>query len=238
MIDHEAHVRAAVQRAAAMGARADRPRDRCQPGGPTAAQMRGARDGFVGYPVASRGAEMQLRKAESGSGLDFLGYATVSERGYEMWDFFGPYTEIVTAGAGERTLATPNLDVPLVLGHDSMRRIARTTNDTLFLTEDDTGLRSAAPSLDPTDADVAYIAPKVHAGLIDEMSFRFLIVSGQWSQDYTEFRINEYDIHRGDVSIVGYGANPFTSAELRSKQPQRIDAAVRIPAGFDVAPRF
>jgi phage head maturation protease len=63
---------------------------------------------------------------------------------------------------------------------------------------------------------VAYIAPKIRAGLIDEMSFMFRIVRGQWSPDYMEYRIDEVDIDRGDVSIVGYGANPATSAELRS----------------------
>lgn len=32
----------------------------------------------------------------------------------------------------------------------------------------------------------------------------------------TEYRIDEYNIHRGDVAIVGYGANPYTSSELRT----------------------
>jgi L-ascorbate metabolism protein UlaG (beta-lactamase superfamily) len=47
------------------------------------------------------------------------------------------------------------------------------------------------------------------------MSFAFRIESGQWSPDYTEYRINRYDIHRGDVAIVGYGANPATTATMR-----------------------
>lgn len=159
---------------------------------------------------------LQLRAAdEGGSGLDFAGYATVYERGYEMWDFFGPYTEIVSAGAGAVSLERAGLDVPLVLQHDSLRRIARTTNGSLLLSEDDHGLLARAPELDPADADVAYIAPKIRAGLVDEMSFMFRIIRGQWSPDYMEYRIEEYDIHRGDVAIVGYGANPATEAALR-----------------------
>jgi phage head maturation protease len=134
-----------------------------------------------------------------------------------MWDYYGPYTEIVSAPAPARVASRgPDLDVPLVLSHDSLRRIARTTNGTLTLDENDSGLHANAPELDLRDADVAYIVPKLESKLIDEMSFMFTHRAGQWSPDYMEYRINKYDIHRGDVAIVGYGANPATSANLRA----------------------
>lgn len=152
--------------------------------------------------------------------LHFEGIASATERAYEMWDMFGPYNEIVSASAFDETLNRADLDVPLVLGHDQLRRIARTTNGSLALDMTSEGLRAVAPSLDPADADVAYIAPKMQAGLIDEMSFAFRIDSGRWSPDYTEFRIEKVDIHRGDVSIVGWGANPYTSGGLRSRSPK------------------
>jgi HK97 family phage prohead protease len=198
--------RAAQARGAAMGALADRPRDR------RCAEIRGA---LVESRAVTRH-PIEVRDASSGDGLNFTGYASVTEAPYEMYDFFGPYTEIVTAGAFAASLALPDLDVPLVLNHDSLRRIARTTNGSLTLAEDEVGLRADAPNLDPADADVAYIAPKLRSGLIDEMSFRFSIDSGIWSPDYTEFRINVANIQRGDVAIVGYGASPHTSAQLRS----------------------
>ena len=134
-----------------------------------------------------------------------------------MYDIFGPYTEIVSAGAASQTLARADLDVPLVLQHDQMRRIARTTNGTLLLSESSDGLHVEAPTLDMGDQDVAYIVPKLRAGLIDEMSFAFRIVRGQWSPDYSEYRIEEFDLHRGDVAIVGYGANPYTEAGTRQR---------------------
>ena len=143
-------------------------------------------------------------------GLRFRGYATVYESPYEMTDVFGPYSEVVSAGAAADTLNRGDLDVPFVLGHDQLRRIARTTNGTLTLTEDETGLLVEA-TLDPSDSDVAYIAPKLRAGLIDEMSFAFRITSGLWSPDYSEYRIDRFDLHRGDVAIVGFGANPHTA---------------------------
>jgi HK97 family phage prohead protease len=134
-----------------------------------------------------------------------------------MWDAFGEYEEIVHIGSFAESLARADLDVPLVIDHVSSRRIARTTVPAapLSLTEvttgDRTGLRVLAPALDRADPDVQYIVPKLRSGLIDEMSFRFLITSGRWSDDYTQFHIHAADIHRGDVSIVGYGASPHTA---------------------------
>lgn len=192
-----------------------------RPGQRRSAEFPGSR------PAGVVRAKITIRSAGSGS-LDFLGQASAYERGYEMYDWAGPYTEIVSCGAGGKCIKRNDLDTPLVLGHDSMRRIARTTNGSLSLSESDAGLDVSAPELDARDSDVSYIAPKIESGLIDEMSFRFGITSGQWSPDYTEYRINEYDIHRGDVSIVGYGANPFTSASLRGQGGARaVRGAVR-----------
>lgn len=197
-------IEAAAARAAGVAQRGDRPSQR------RSAERQGA------GAVVRATSRMEVRAKADADALTFHGVASVTERAYEMWDWYGPYTEIVSAGAFAETLARADLDVPLVLAHDSMRRIARTTNGTLTLAETDEGLDVLAPDLDPTDADVAYILPKLRAGLIDEMSFMFRIDAGQWSPDYTEYRIERVDLHRGDVAIVGYGANPFTSAGVRT----------------------
>lgn len=196
---------AALARREGVAQRADRPRQRRSAEAPEALARAAA-------PLT----RLELREAATEGHLTFDGIASATERGYEMWDFFGPYTEIISAGAFARTLARADLDVPLVLGHDQMRRIARTTTGTLQLEEITEGLHVLAPDLDPADVDVAYAAPKLRAGLYDEMSFAFRIVRGQWSPDYEEYRIDEVDLHRGDVAIVGYGANPYTSASLRA----------------------
>lgn len=202
---------ASQARAAAVVQRSHRPQQRrCSddPGAPGIATVRAA---------------LELRKTSDSSDLlEFRGTASVYERGYEMWDLFGPYTEVVSAGAAV-DLERVDLDVPLVLDHDSLRRIARTTNGSLTLTQDDEALHVHAPALDPADGDVAYIAPKIHSRLIDEMSFKFRIESGRWSPDYTEYRIDAFTIHRGDVAIVGYGANPWT-AEHTSLRAASSDA--------------
>lgn len=209
---------AAEERATKYRAPADRP-----------SQRRCAEEASSRPTAVVRAQKIEIRDAEGeGGGLHFTGFASVYNRGYEMWDWAGPYTEQVVSGAGAASLAREDLDVPLVLAHDSLRRIARTTNGSLTLEETEVdgveGLLADAPALDATDVDVAYIAPKLRAELVDEMSFRFMITAGTWSPDWMEFHIEEYDIHRGDVAIVGYGANPFTQgAGLRNQQMPKLE---------------
>lgn len=211
---------AAEARGGSVRAKADRPSQR------RCAEETGTQ------PVARVRAQRIEMRATAGSAdvLHFTGFASVYNRSYEMWDMFGPYDEQVSSGAGAKSLARPDIDVPLVLQHESLRRIARTTNGSLTVDErtedvdgeEVEGLYVDAPYLNARDADVAYIAPKLtsddgRAPLIDEMSFRFRIVRGEWSPDWMEYHILEYDIHRGDVAIVAYGANPHTvGAGLRS----------------------
>ena len=211
---------AAAARAAGTSAPADRPRRRAS-----------SEDGSGRAAGRAHIASVDVRAVseDPGSLLRFAGVASATERAYEMWDLFGPYSEIVSAGAFADTLARADLDVPLVLGHDQMRRIARTSTGTLTLAETADGLDVRA-DLDPADPDVAYIVPKLRAGLVDEMSFAFRITSGQWSPDYSEYRINAVDLHRGDVAIVGYGANPNTTATLGERASHMSFARLRLIA--------
>lgn len=159
----------------------------------------------------------RAKKVDRDGQLYFLveGYASVFERGYEMWDMFGPYTEIVSTGAADATLkAGP--EVVYRLNH-SGAAMARTANGRLELWADETGLGDRA-WLNPKRADVQDLVTAISDGDITEQSFMFTITSGQWSPDYTEFRVNEFDLDRGDVGPVTYGANPHTTVAARSGQ--------------------
>ena len=182
---------------------------------------------------ASR-SRVEVRGALDGAGpLVFEGMASVTGQFYEMWDWAGPYLEQVHVGAfGETLAASP--DVPLVLDHQSSARLARTGNPVspLMLSEvtdgEVTGLHTLAPSLQRDNPFVARIVPLLSSGLIDEMSFRFQITSGRWSDDWSEYHIHAVDIDRGDVSIVGFGANPLTAGSgLRSLDRAAARAVVR-----------
>lgn len=192
-------------------------------------QRRASEDGATsGGAFVSARARLEVREAAAGDALAFEGMASVYEpadhgleghvcRGYRMWDMFGEYTEFVQLGSGTASLANPELDVPFVTDHRSMHRLARTGNASspLILTEindgEAPGLKVEAPTLQRANPFVAQIEHVVQTQLVDEMSFRFVITGGSWSDDWTEYRIHAYDIHRGDVSIVGYGANPHTA---------------------------
>ncbi|GAA2137796.1 hypothetical protein GCM10009760_18580 [Kitasatospora kazusensis] len=165
---------------------------------------------------------VELRSKPNGTGgevLHFEGYACVTETGYEMQDWLGPFTEVVRAGAFTRTLAD-NADVPFLLNHSGMT-LARTKSGTLRLAEDSTGLHTDA-DLDPANPDVAALRSAMSRGDLDEMSFAFWVRSQQWSPDYSQRDILDVDLDHGDVSLVNYGANPATSAQMNARDAEHV----------------
>lgn len=152
------------------------------------------------------GVEVRDQPDDDGT-VGFRAYASVTEHPYDMWDMFGPYTETIAATAFDATLAAQP-DVAYLLNHGGMT-LARTTSGTLTIGRDDTGLWYE-PRLDPQNTDVRNILSGIRRGDLDESSFAFRITSGSWSPDYTAYRIEQLDLHRGDVSTVNYGANPGT----------------------------
>lgn len=151
---------------------------------------------------------------EEGDGVvRFAGYATVFDREYEVADSFGAYVERIAPGAFDRTLAE-GPDVVLVVNHEGLP-LARTKSGTLRLSVDQLGLRVES-ELAADDPDVQTLLPKFRRGDLDEMSFAFRVNDQVWSSDYSDRTITQVNLHRGDVSIVTFGANPFTMAQLRA----------------------
>lgn len=173
------------------------------------AQRKARADALRGREVRSFAAEgLELRDNGDGT-IEFTGYASVTERAYDM----GWYQETLARGAFAETLAR-RPDVQMLINHEGLP-IARTVGGTLRLAEDDTGLRADA-TLDASDPDVQKLSKKVERNLIDQMSFAFSGARSEWDEDMTERRIVSLDLHRGDVSAVNQGANPYTSFAMRS----------------------
>jgi HK97 family phage prohead protease len=159
---------------------------------------------------------LEIRKIER-DGQEFYhlqGTATVYEQPYKMYDIFGEYTEIVARRAGAASLAK-NPDVKFLANHEGLS-LARTTNGTLELREDDTALHYDA-YLNPKRFDVRDLVVAVQDRTIDESSYAFWIDDGRWNDDFTQYRIDAYDIDRGDVSAVNTGANPWTNVAARQQ---------------------
>lgn len=168
------------------------------------------------------------------------GYASMTEKPYEMYDMFGEYTETIARGAFAKTLAE-GADVAFLANHEGLT-MARTTNGTLTLSEDVLGLRNAA-DLDSNRSDVNDLILAIKRGDIDQMSFAFRVLDQSWNDDYDERTIREVSLDRGDVSAVNYGANPNTVIGARAfphaKMAQLSKLATSLESGkeLDLAQR-
>lgn len=152
--------------------------------------------------------------------LVIKGYASTFQP-YEMHG--GPsngygWIEQIARGAFERTLKE-NPDLHLLINHEGLP-LARTKSGNLFLSVDDHGLHVVA-HLDRSDPDVQRLEPKMRRKDMDEMSFAFRVKSQTW-ESTPEFKddpealrtITEVSLHKGDVSVVNWGANPTTSVSI------------------------
>jgi HK97 family phage prohead protease len=154
---------------------------------------------------------MEIREASDGE-WKFQGYASVVGRPYAM----PGYTEVIVPGAFRRSLAEQNLDVRLLLEHDGPP-IARTPR-TMTLSEDAVGLKVEA-SLDSFDPLVRALKGRVDRGDIREMSFAFTVYpDGQrWNEDFTHRELTSINLQNGDTSIVGAGANKYTTLSISER---------------------
>lgn len=176
--------------------------------------------------------DFEIRR--NGDSLSLDGYASVFEEPYDMYG--GPpygWSEMVDRGAFDVTLREKP-DLHLLINHEGMP-LARTKSGTLQLSTDAKGLRVKAPDLDRRDPDVQRLEVKIDRGDMDEMSFAFRVKRHEWNEDESERRLLEVSLHKGDVSVVNFGANPATSVKLRSLQDirdfladaERVEAEVR-----------
>lgn len=154
------------------------------------------------------------------------GYASVVEKRYRMYDMFGEYDEIVDSAAFDETLSKAP-DVAYLVNHRGVT-MARTTNGSLELKADGKGLHTLA-YLNPKRTDVKDLVVAIEDRDVTEMSFAFSIDDGEWSEDYSEYRILKVNLDRGDVSAVNYGASPHTSVAAR--QSEVLEDLKRLPAG-------
>ncbi|WP_330265323.1 HK97 family phage prohead protease [Streptomyces griseorubiginosus] len=168
--------------------------------------------------------QLEVRAKAGASNVSTIeGYASVTEEPFEMWDWLGPYSEVVRTGAFGKTLAE-NPQVQLLLNHGGLA-MAYTKAGSLRLSEDTTGLHMEA-DVSTKRHDVGDMLAALEEGSVDEMSFAFRVTRQQWSPDFDQRDILEVDLHRGDVSVVNFGANPATSVgAVRAADFDRLDEA-------------
>lgn len=166
---------------------------------------------------------VELRDADGDDDNEVIleGYASTFEE-YEMYG--GPqswgWIERIDPKAFDVTLREKP-DLHLLINHAGMP-LARTKSGNLDLVSDKTGLKVVA-RLDKRDPEVQSLVVKMERGDMDEMSFAFRVKAQEWKaadgfdDDNQSYRtITEVSLHKGDVSVVNWGANPTTSVGVRS----------------------
>jgi hypothetical protein len=113
----------------------------------------------------------RLEWRTSGAGPDYrtvVGYAAVWD---SMSEDLGGFREVIKRGAFADAL-TSGEDIRFLMGHDMDTVMARTSNGSLELVEDETGLRVwARIALD--DPDAQRLDAKLRSGAMSQMSFAF-----------------------------------------------------------------
>ena len=152
--------------------------------------------------VQYRAAEM---RAADGDEMVVEGYAAV----FDSVTDIGPFQERIAPGAFSDVLED---DVRLLINHDGVP-LARTTNGTLELSQDDTGLHYRA-TLSNTQAGKD-LYEMIKRGDINQSSFAFMI--GEESRDENDVRVIDKVSKLIDVSPVTYPAYQAASVFARSE---------------------
>lgn len=180
-------------------------------------------------------AKWDIRSDRQSGSIRLTGYASTFEP-YEMYG--GPagdgWIEQLDRHAFDKTLREKP-DLHLLINHDGMP-LARTKSGTLELSVDSGGLYVEA-DLDRSDPDVQRLEAKMRRGDMDEMSFAFRVKAHTWSatddfpNDSQAHRlITEVSLHKGDVSVVNFGANPTTTAEITGRRRKKGKTMTRAEA--------
>ena len=160
--------------------------------------------------------DVEVRENDNG-GLRFSGHAAVFNSPTDL----GPFREQVAPGAFRRSIRTEGTDVRFLFNHEPDSVMARTTNGTLTLREDATGLLAEA-DLDPSDFDVQRLLPKLRSGNVSQMSFGFRAINeddGWWDDqpdDGGKPLRTLREVQLFDVSAVTFPAYDDTDAALNS----------------------
>jgi HK97 family phage prohead protease len=147
------------------------------------------------------------------TGNKLAGYAAV----YSSVTDIGPYFEQLAPTAFRSALTSPDLDVVGLFNHDTDNLLARTSNGSLRLSTDSTGLAFEMDLLDDL-ALTRDIRAMVDAELLTGCSFAFVADEQAWtSHEGRDLRTHVSVARLLDVSVVTTPAYQATSVALRSK---------------------
>lgn len=157
--------------------------------------------------------DVRIERRDDSDALRLSGYAAVFDKPTSI---AGMFDEVIRHGAFRNAISTGQ-DVALLYNHNPDTVMARTTNGTLKLREDDTGLFFEA-DLDPRDSDAQRVVAKVERGNVSQGSFAFEATSERWQYDERDIPLREIlETNLYDVSPVTYPAYADTSVHARGR---------------------
>jgi uncharacterized protein len=187
------------------------------------AEIRAGATDIVERRTASTTAEV---RAASNGGFTIVGHGAVFSP--EVSEPLGGFRETIARGAFRKVLAQSGLDVLGLWDHDASRLLARTTNGTLKLREDPTGLyyEMQVPGGVSYAEDLRIL---IEGGFITKSSFAFRVSDGQsWSEDPETGEllrtITQFD-SLADVAVVGQPAYRGTDASVERDLPADMESA-------------
>ena len=189
------------------------------------AELRAGDGNIVERRTAETTAE--IRGAADGT-FTIVGHAAVFSP--QISEPLGGFRETIARGAFRKVLAQQSLDVLGLWDHDQSKILARTTNDSLTLREDPTGLYYEMRI--PTGVSYANdLRILVEGGFISKSSFAFRVSEGQaWNEDPATGEllrtITQFD-SLTDVSVVGRPAYLGTDAGVQRELETVAEAAVQ-----------
>ena len=152
-------------------------------------------------------------------GFTFEGVASVVDAPYTVRDAFGEFAETIRAGAFDKGIKDGSKkaasDVFMFVNHRHADVPMDSRNAGTLKLNADPHLRAWA-TLDPARSDVVIARSAVMRGEMTQMSIGFTVNKSrdEWAPDYSARTIHEVNLK--EVSIVPIGANPYTSASMRS----------------------
>ena len=172
-------------------------------------------------------ADLEVREGGEGEAPVIAGYAAV----FNEWsENLGGFREKIAPGFFAPVLDS---DVRALWQHDPSYVLGRTTNGTLSLAEDDTGLRVEIQPPDTQWAADAVVS--LRRGDVTQMSFGFEVAEDRWlSEGESHERTLLEAAALYDVSPVTFPAYPQTSVSVRQ---HLADLEAQAAAGDDNPPK-
>lgn len=157
---------------------------------------------------------LEIREGTEDGKRVLRSYASLFNEPYTVRSAGHRFTEQVKPGAFKRTLGGKP-DVVFRTEHNGPP-LAATWSKDLRLGEDERGLWYEV-DLDETDPDVQSLISKVQRGVYRDSSFAFRIPQNgdKWNDAHDQRDVIACELHRGDVSVVTFGASPSTGKHMQ-----------------------